>query len=80
MKIVIVTALLVVALLSSTDAACTCNNDCAGKHCGQSPLLSGCKTNYIYQCNGVRGSTAYEYGPCTKGCVYAGCSRDYCRT
>ncbi|ORZ27588.1 hypothetical protein BCR41DRAFT_345560, partial [Lobosporangium transversale] len=49
--------------------ACICVNHTAGKHCGQSRLLSGCKYDYIYQCNGVYGSPAYEYGPCRKGCI-----------
>ncbi|KAF9428786.1 hypothetical protein BGZ94_001057 [Podila epigama] len=66
-------------IASSADAACICNRSYAGKHCGHSPFMSGCKTNYLYQCNGVQGSTAYEYGPCTKGCVYQGLSKDYCR-
>ncbi|KAG0243074.1 hypothetical protein BGW41_002936 [Actinomortierella wolfii] len=70
----------VVALSSSADAACICTNTSAGRHCGDSPLVSGCKANYIYQCNGVYGSTAHEYGPCKKGCVWSGISKDYCRT
>ncbi|KAF9914109.1 hypothetical protein BX616_008950 [Lobosporangium transversale] len=65
--------------MSSSDAACICVNHTAGKHCGQSRLLSGCKYDYIYQCNGVYGSPAYEYGPCRKGCIQESISRDHCR-
>lgn len=73
--------LVITEIPSAADAACKCLNRCAGKHCGRSPLMSaGCNSNDIYQCNGKYGSTAYRYGPCRKGCVYKGCSRDYCRS
>ncbi|KAF9428782.1 hypothetical protein BGZ94_001053 [Podila epigama] len=75
--VAVVLATLFVA--SSADAACLCDNTTAGKHCGQSGLMSGCKTNYLYQCNGVRWSTPHVYGPCTKGCVLNSISKDYCR-
>ncbi|KAF9428781.1 hypothetical protein BGZ94_001052 [Podila epigama] len=75
--VAVVLATLFVA--SSADAACVCDSKYAGKHCGQSPLMKGCKKDYLYQCNGTQGSKPHVYGPCTKGCVYKGLSKDYCK-
>lgn len=76
---VIIVLIVVSGLVASGDAACRCVNTCAGKHCGRSPLMSGCAANNIYQCNGVYNSLAHNYGGCSRGCVYKGCSRDYCK-
>jgi hypothetical protein len=70
-------ALLLVSVIEETKA-CKCMNECGGSHCGQSELMSGCLYDNIYYCNGVYGSTAHHYGPCTLGCRQSGCSLDYC--
>lgn len=78
--LVTLVVILVITEIPTADAACKCLNRCAGRHCGRSPLMSsGCRANDLYQCNGKYGSTAYRYGPCKKGCVYKGCSKDKCR-
>ncbi|KAF9149937.1 hypothetical protein DFQ26_001777 [Actinomortierella ambigua] len=68
-----------VALASSADATCYCFNTHIGTHCGESPLMMGCKSGYLYGCNGIEGSVAREYGLCRKLCVQEGVSRDYCQ-
>ncbi|KAF9148612.1 hypothetical protein DFQ26_002290, partial [Actinomortierella ambigua] len=67
-----------VALASSADAECVCVSQNPGKYCGESCYMSGCKTGYIYQCDGTPGSIAHEYGPCRKGCLMEGPSSDRC--
>ncbi|KAG0247233.1 hypothetical protein DFQ27_002373, partial [Actinomortierella ambigua] len=76
MKFITVAAVIVafVALASSTDAQCVCTSQYAGKHCGESCYMSGCKTGYIYQCDGTPGSIPHEYGRCRKGCIMEGLS------
>ncbi|KAG0260468.1 hypothetical protein DFQ27_003525 [Actinomortierella ambigua] len=68
-----------VALSSSADAACICVNRTAGRHCGESNLMSGCKRGHIYQCNGTMNSRAHEYGHCAKGCQQLDVSNDRCK-
>jgi len=82
MKSALIVAFLVLAVtIVYTEGECLCRNTDAGKHCGYKPgVMSGCKSRYIYQCNGQLNSPAHEYGPCRKGCVYKGDSLDYCRT
>lgn len=76
---VLVLAVITTLMSVSSVEGCKCVNRYAGKHCGRSPFMSGCKANNIYQCNGVYNSAALNYGLCAKGCQYGSLSKDYCQ-
>ncbi|KAF9899928.1 hypothetical protein EC991_008131 [Linnemannia zychae] len=74
-----VVATLATLFVSTAQAACYCLTEYAGKNCGRRPFMSvGCKSEYIYQCSGVKNSLAHSYGPCKNGCVFNSISKDYC--
>lgn len=82
----IILALIATTLIVTAKAACLCDNTCGGKHCWNGfvtscyPSYCPCTENHIYQCNGVRGSAAYDYGVCVRGCCWDSCSLDRCIT